>query len=150
MATRTQLLWADVPIEQRITEDFLRTRNGSSNPKWLEQNIRLLRQPQCGKAVAWLGGSNLYKPCGLSVIEGEFCTVHGGARLIRVPIVLPPLNREAVCPKCGDAEILTSYCNAGRSSYRASIHRVAHLDLRFPQEHFDRTCAFCSYVWIEG
>ncbi len=55
---------------------------------------------------------------------------------------LQPYTPEAVCPKCGTANVGTAYCPGRRESWQCQRG--------FPEgEHLHRVCRTCRYEWPE-
>jgi ribosomal protein S27AE len=60
---------------------------------------------------------------------------------------LAKFDEKSICPKCGHGEIGTRYCKGTlsvsltpcRSEMKASF-----------EEHMDRTCERCGYVWAQA
>ena len=75
------LLWKDIPKEQRVDYDFLKTRSGASDPSWLARKESLLQKPGCPAAVKWIG-TKLYMPCSNRPCRRDgFCWVHSKKKL---------------------------------------------------------------------
>ena len=73
---RKARLWVDVPVRERVTEPFLRTRNGWLSPGWAE---RRLNGRGCLAAVKFTPAEDVWHPCGNVPLGGEqFCYAHGG------------------------------------------------------------------------
>lgn len=77
-------LWADVPLEKRVTREFLETRKGGGAPdgeEWIQRKLRHIENPQCKAAVRWATGEDVWTPCAFRPHKGnEFCLFHGGGR----------------------------------------------------------------------
>ena len=72
-------LWADIPPEERVTEDYVRSCIGADDPMWVQRNLSWLQNPQCEVAVKW-GSSGRYHPCKCPPHTGTRCVHHGGPK----------------------------------------------------------------------
>lgn len=80
----TLRLWKDVPLEERIDEAFLRTKNGAYGPDgeaWVQRNLRTLQNPQCAVALRW-ANTDRWHPCrSKTPLGGSLCVFHGGPKV---------------------------------------------------------------------
>jgi hypothetical protein len=76
-----ELLWVEVPEEERVDEAFLRTlpqSEGEDGAAWVKDQMDRIAGARCEVAVKWLK-SDRYKPCGQTPAKGEArCHHHGG------------------------------------------------------------------------
>ena len=127
-----KMLWADVPEDQRLTEDDVRRwikrleKGGyheARSPAYLARRIRLLTSPDCHAAVALYRRAvekQWYAPCSTSIsdVVTPFCRQHGGPsrpkqqpeRILDIPEGFNPPPREA-------SERLTTYRSVPSAGY---------------------------------
>ena len=72
-------LWVDVPVGERVTWEFLKTRRGWDTPGWAK---RTMEGRGCVAGVQFLQNPDApWHPCKHVPLAGQkFCWVHGGKK----------------------------------------------------------------------
>lgn len=61
-------------------------------------------------------------------------------------MALSAFKKDAICPKCHGSSLQTRYRSQVTTTDKCNEHRWAPVT----EEHLDRICGICNYVWAEA